>query len=240
MLTRRPFASALLLTAGFAVSACTAILVPDEGDDGVVRCNNTEDCPDIEDNRYRSQCVFGDGQDQDNSDKVCAADFEVIGCNPQNYDGDHPFVTLYEDAVDAKAAYVACTEENRGKRGCLNSGGSCEAGLELREDGVCDDPNDPLPAIYPPDVGGADIAGQDVMDQFCRSYFCDEEFVCDTSTSNWTCRRCSTSDPFAEGGCGLLYIQGARSSVYEDASLGNCDGTLETEEQVLGTAPEVI
>ena len=229
-----------LLLAGFALSACTAILVPDQDDDGVARCNNTEDCVQPSDNRFQAVCVFGEGQ-ADNSDKICAPEFQEINCNPEAYSGDHPFVVRYGEATtnQAKAEYGACEEENRGKRGCQpQDQGVCESGLELNSDGYCDDPDASIPAIYPPIVGGVDIAGQDALDQFCAWYFCGEDWVCDTGGPKWTCKPCSSSDPFGEGGCGQLYIEGEPSPIYQSLDGGNCnDGTKADTEVVLGAAP---
>ncbi|MCA9698563.1 MAG: hypothetical protein KC431_13635 [Myxococcales bacterium] len=249
MFTRRPVLSVILLTAGFAASACTAILVPDEKDDGVTRCNNTDDCKQPDDNRWRSLCVYGENQ-ADNSDKVCAPDFQEINCNPQAYGGDHPYPLLYEEAIDsgAKAMYGACDPMKGcvpGSRGTPPDGGSCAAGLEPRAaDGICDEPGTTDPAIYVPalEVDVDDIVGQDVLDQFCRGYFCDETFVCDTSKSKWTCKPCTGDDPadFGSGGCGTLYLQGAPSSAYSPGIVGaNCEGMITSEDLPYGTAPAV-
>lgn len=238
-MSQRPLLVALFLTGTFAASACTAILVPDTDDDGVVRCNNTEDCEQPTDNRYRSQCVRADEQDA-NSDKVCAPFYTDISCNGAGYSGDHPFFLAYEDATDSmsKSTYGACLEENFGKRGCPSNAGACNDGLEVREDNICDDPNDPIPAAYPPDVGSVDIAGQDVLDSFCATYFCDDTFVCDTSSFN--CVQCDTNDPesFGEGGCGRLYIQGELSPAYVPLDEANCNGDQNPEQLTYGDAPE--
>lgn len=242
MSTRRRFHPAFLLLAGFTASACTAILVPDSNDDGVERCNNSADCPDTGDNRYVSQCVRADTQ-SDNSDKVCAPSYGKIECGGMAYGGEHPLAMAYDGAVAAKGAYGQCDEENRGKRGCPPmDGGVCNSGLEINNlSGTCDDPNDPIPAIYPPDVGGIDIAGQDAKDQFCRWYFCDESFVCAKSGSKELCRPCSGKDPenFGDGGCGTLYIQGEPSTLYTSLDGANCSGNRETTEVEFGPAPVV-
>lgn len=239
MSTRRRLFPALLLLAGFTASACTAILVPDEEDDGVERCNNSEDCKEIDDNRYVAQCVHADGQPE-NTDKVCVADLEKIPCGDV-YDGEHPLSMAIDAAEAAKAAYGQCSTENRGKRGCPPmDGGVCNEGLEINNaTGTCDDPDDPLPAIYPPSVGGVEIAGQDAKDQFCRWYFCDETMVCVQSGSQELCRPCSGKNPddFGDGGCGEIYIQGEPSSIYLDADAGNCSGNRSTTEAEFGPAP---
>jgi|SRR5690554_4180711 len=240
MSTRRRFTPALLLLTGFTISACTAILVPDQKDDGVERCDNTPDCTEIDDNRYVAQCVKPDTLD-DNASSVCSADFAKIPCGGMAYGGDHVLDEAYADARDAQAAYVSCTMENRGKRGCPPAeGGVCEDGLSVADaTGICDDPDAPIPAMHPPDVGGIEVAGQDAMDQFCRWYFCDETFVCDTTGSQPTCQPCSGTDPeeFGKGGCGQLYIQGEPSSFYTDLDNANCSGNKPNAEAEFGPAP---
>jgi hypothetical protein len=119
-------------------------------------------------------------------------------------------------------------------------GGVCNTGLAINNlSGTCDDLDDPLPAMYPPDVGGVEIAGQDAKDNFCRWYFCDESFVCARSGSQEICRPCSGKDPseFGEGGCGTLYIQGEPSPLYTDPDAGNCNGKRLTTEAEFGPAP---
>lgn len=240
MPTRRRLFPALLLLVGFTASACAAFYVPDVDDDLVQRCNTSEDCDPIDDNRYVAQCVFGEGQPE-NSDKVCAADIDRdIVCGEMAYDVNHPLSVAYEDAVAAKAAYGQCSEENYGKRGCPPMDGACDDPLEINNaSGTCDDLDDPIPAIYPPGVGGIDIAGQDAKDQFCRWYFCDETMVCVPSGSKQVCRPCSGKDPddFGDGGCGEIYIQGEPSSIYMDADAGNCNGNRATTEAEFGPAP---
>ena len=242
MSTRRRFISAFSLFIGFTVSACAAFYVPNEEDDNVQRCNTTEDCDDTGDNRYVAQCVYGEGQPE-NSSKVCAADFDrKIACGGEDYNGDHPLSIAYADAVANKGAYGQCSDENRGKRGCApKDGGLCNEPLQLNNaSGVCDDPDDPIPAVYPPDVGGVEIAGQDAKDQFCRWYFCDETFVCAKSGSREVCLPCSGTDPedYGDGACGQLYIQGEPSPIYQDLDGGNCNnGEMATTEAQFGPAP---
>jgi hypothetical protein len=241
MSNRRRVFSVLSFTAGFLASACTAILVPDEDDDGVNRCNNLQDCKDIKDNRYRPQCVHADGQPE-NSDKVCVADFAEIRCGGEFYNADHPLTKSYLAAVASKAVYGQCSTDNRGKQGCPPPAGEpCDPGLEVNEAGTCDDPDNPIPALHPPTVGGIDIAGQDAKDQFCRWYFCDETFVCARSGSVETCRPCSGTDPNNSGGgaCGELYIQGERSSIYTELDDANCNGDLPSTDATFGPTPVV-
>ncbi|KIG19509.1 hypothetical protein DB30_00018 [Enhygromyxa salina] len=235
----------LVFTAGLVASACTVIFVPGEGADGVIRCKTSQDCPELEDNRWRLQCVYGQDQPQD-TDKICAPYFEQVECSPGAYPDDHPFALLWADATNdlSRIMYGQCDPSlggAQGMQGCpAIDGVSCEAGLEVREDGICDDPNASSPAVYGPDVGGAaNIAGQDVRDQFCRARFCDEAFVCDTSGLKRLCKPCEGNDPedFGSGGCGTLFVQGARSPVYTDLAGANCSGDQADEDVELGTAP---
>lgn len=246
----RSFARSLLLAFGYSVSflasACTAILVPDASgkDDGVARCNNVDDCPDdLEDNRFRYQCVYGEGQ-ADNSSKVCVADFEEVNCHPDAYanDSTHPFPLAYVDATDnlSSSQYIACAMENLGKQGCgFSIDFPCEAGLVATEDGICDDTDESTPKAIAPNKVDDDVeaAGQDVLDQFCGWRMGDEEWVCDTSGAKWVCRDCSSSEAFGKGGCGKLYIQGAISPVYTDLADAN-DGSKDDAEVTFGPVPE--
>jgi hypothetical protein len=239
MSTRRRSTSALSLLSfvgafvgAFAVSACAAFYVPNEDDDTVQRCNSGEDCEDLDDNRYVAVCVYGEDQPE-NSSKVCAADFEQVKCGDMDYAETHPMRIAINDAIDNKAAYGQCSEENRGKRGCAprpqdSEDPLCDEGLTISNDagGICDDPDDPIPAVYPPEVGGPDIAGQDAKDQFCRWHFCDETFVCAKSGSREVCQPCSGTDPadYGGGACGQLYVQGEPSSIYTSLDEANCNG----------------
>jgi hypothetical protein len=232
----------LTLLAGFSVSACSAFFVPNADDDGVERCNTTEDCTEPEDNRHVAQCVYGEGQPE-NSEKICSAAFREINCNPMAYGGDHPLVERYDDVTDTetKALYGECSTmdpDNRGLQGCApNEDGSCDNPEHTVIDGYCDDEDAPFPALNPTQVGGVDIAGQDVLDQFCRFYFCDESFVCDTSGAKWICKPCDPNEAFGSGGCGTIYIEGMPSSVYTDVSESNCEGNIGIDEVVFGDEP---
>ena len=120
--------SLLTLLAGFTISACSAFFVPDDKDDGVLRCNTTEDCAEPDDNRHVAQCVFGEGQPE-NSDKVCSSAFRELGCHPQVQNGEGQLEDLYDDVTSnqVKALYGSCTAENEGKRGCAPSASGCNA-----------------------------------------------------------------------------------------------------------------
>lgn len=225
----------LLLLGGFALSACTAILVPDESNDGVARCNVTADCPDIDDNRYVSACVFGEGQPE-NSDKVCASDYEEIECGEMFYDATHPLTIAWAAADDARANYGSCSMENRGSLGCRPNGSSCDGDLVVNRFNTCDEDGADILAIASFEAGLGDAAGKDMQDQFCRSYFFDERFVCDTSLSKPVCVICNDNDAFGESGCATLYIDGAPSPAYAPG-LKNSDGRTATTEIEIGDPP---
>jgi hypothetical protein len=216
---------AFFILTGFFASACTAILVPDEDDDGVKRCDNSEECDDTGDNRFEAVCVYGEGQDE-GSQKVCAVQYTEPSCNVDAFVlDDHVFSTTYEEALDALGTgYPGCNGE--GGKGCATNG-TCDSGFEPNGYGVCDD-GDGLPAV----AVSAETIGQDVLDQFCRYRFCDKNFVCDT-TGTPICVPCDANKPFGEGGCGELYSgPNTRSSIYlaantDEGSCGNhdADGT---------------
>ena len=240
MSTRR-FLQGVLLLGGFSISACTAILVPNEDDDGVARCNTSSDCPDIDDNRYVAVCTVGDAQ-ADNSDQICSSDYDdLIKCGKTDYPDDQALTTTYAAAQANKAAYTSCAAENRGTLGCDPNGGTCQGDLEVNVHGTCDDPdNSDNPLASAGQVGLADVAGRDVQDHFCRSYFCDERFVCDTSLDKPVCGVCNPNDPFGKGGCGTLYINGAIASVYQDVeSTGNCGGNTGPADISFGPVNEI-
>jgi hypothetical protein len=232
--------SLLTLLAGFTISACSAFFVPDEDDDGVARCNTTEDCKDPNDNRHIAQCVYGEGQPE-NSDKVCSSAFRELTCHPQVQNGEGALEDLYDEVTSnqVKVLYSSCAAENEGKQGCEPGASGCNEGLEVI-DGICDDPDALYPAINPSQVGLTDIAGQDVLDQLCRFYFCDESFVCDQTGTKPICRQCDPNEPYGAGGCGTLYIQGAPSPVYTDVAQSNCSGEIDLADVAFGPAPEPL
>jgi hypothetical protein len=241
-------ARALVLVAGFTASACTAILVPDEKDDGVVRCNNSDECPspeELDDNRYVSECVYGEDQAQSTS-KICVAGFsDVVECKPTSYPGGHPYDEAYKDATDnvSKGQYVGCSTENIGKQGCgFNIDFPCADGLAPNDKDICDDTDPNTPEAISPTkvVEGLEVAGQDVADQFCAWRFGDENWVCDTTgpSGKWLCRDCDPGKEFGQGGCGRLYLQGAVSPVYTDLADANFDGDKEDDLVTFGDIPE--
>ncbi|NJK32814.1 MAG: hypothetical protein HC927_10620 [Deltaproteobacteria bacterium] len=223
MSKRRLVATVTFFGIAFTASACTAILSPK--DEPIVRCNNVDDCPKLDDNRHVYECIYAEGQSE-SSDKICVADFRTnVSCNPMSYAGDHPLVETFDDATDnaSKALYGSCS--TLGLAGCPPDPGTlCADGLMLDDTlGLCIDPNETQPTIYPPDHGGVELAGKDVLDQFCRWRFCEEDWVCDTD--GFTCKPCDPGAPFEEGGCGNIYLDGQKSTVYTDLADANCDGS---------------
>jgi hypothetical protein len=205
------FALALASFGAFGVS-CTAILAPR---DDVQRCGTADDCDPTGDERYVPVCKFDDASldlDSKEVDKICVADFKAsVGCNPGSYTKPgHPFAVAYEELGDI-SRYATCTPEQLGSQGCLPMGGSCGEGFAVNAVGLCDDDNPETPMAVQADT--EELVGQDVRDQFCRSFFCDERFVCDTGTN--FCVPCDPEQEYGEGGCGEVWIAGARSCVYD-------------------------
>ena len=197
----------------FVAAACTAILTPR---DDVQRCGTSDDCDSTGDERYVAECRFDpDNADLDTTevDKVCVAAFKKPTCDPTEITFDDG-VNVYQEALDEfgmAARYTGC-DENPGTRGCEPAAGTstCEDGLSVNDDGLCDDPDARYPAKRVAD--GVAEAGQDIYDQFCRSFFCDRDFVCDRSDN--TCVKCDPDKPYGEGGCGEIYIAGELSCIY--------------------------
>jgi hypothetical protein len=221
------FAFALASLGVFGVS-CTAILAPR---DDVQRCGTAEDCDPTGDNRYVPVCKFDDDHldlDPKEVDKICVADFKSsVNCTPGSYTKpEHPFATAFNELGDF-GRYATCTAEQLGSRGCLPMGSSCSEGLAVNDVGLCDDNNPDTPKAVL--VDNEELVGQDVLDQFCRSFFCDDRFVCDTTNDNsYVCVPCDADDPYGEGGCGQVWIAGARSCVYDVECEDDPDVTDET------------
>lgn len=227
-MSRTPVVFALAL-ATFAVSSvsCTAILAPR---DDVQRCGTKDDCDPTGDNRYVPACKFDDANiDLDTSevDKICVADFKPnVGCNPDTYTApEHPYRVAY-DTLAVASRYAVCDPMTQlGTMGCPPANGTCNQGLAVNDAGLCDDddPGTPMAVAIT-----SETLGQDVRDQFCRSFFCDDRFVCDPATN--FCALCDEDEDFGEGGCGEVYIAGARSCVYDDG--GACEGADASDDAV--------
>jgi hypothetical protein len=227
--SRLPAVLALALASLAATSvSCTAILAPR---DDVQRCGTAEDCDPTGDERYVPVCKFDDGNldlDSAQVDKICVAGFKAsVGCNPGSYTvPGHPFATAFDELGDI-ARYAACTADQLGTRGCLPMNGTCAEGFAVNDVGVCDDRDDATPKAVLAD--SEELVGQDVRDQFCRSFFCDDTFVCDTDTN--FCVPCDPDELYGEGGCGEIWIAGARSCAYEDGDA--CAGADVSDEDVV-------
>jgi len=228
-MSRTPVAFALALaTLGMFGVSCTAILAPR---DDVQRCGSADDCDPTGDKRYVPACRFDDENvDLDTSqvDKICIAEFKPnVGCEPSSISNpEHPFRVAFDAAADS-ARYLTCDPDTQlGTMGCPPSGSACNEGLAVNAVGLCDD-NDPATpmAVQVTDVeipsSLDDALGHEVRDQFCRSFFCDDRFVCNLDTN--FCTVCDDDKTYGQGGCGEIFIGGARSCVYEDG--GACEGS---------------
>lgn len=217
-----------LATLGTFGVSCTAILAPR---DDVQRCGTADDCDPTGDNRYVPACRFDEANldlDPSQVDKICVADFKPsVGCNEESYLApEHPYRMAFDELGDV-TRYAACDAMTQlGTMGCPPMGGACNQGLALNELGLCDDDDDGTPMAV--QATTPEVVAQDVRDQFCRSYFCDDRFVCNTNTN--FCVLCDPEEPFGEGGCGEIYIAGARSCVYDDGDA--CEGSDVTDEKV--------
>ncbi len=223
-------ASLVVLVSAASVAGCSAIFNPENSDD-VLRCGNVDDCladetfaAALQDKRLDAACGApgsGDGFSSSNENTVCSTTDKLISCDPGSLDQLSDMVVRYNEAVDSNGIYIACQAENLGKQGCKPNMGSCDAGLAVNDFGVCDDPNNPVPAYE----ASTSNAGQDVLDQYCRQFYCDDGdgFTCTLSGTDRLCKRCEPGKPIGEGGCGTMWVNGAPSSVY--TANDGCDPT---------------
>jgi hypothetical protein len=156
-------------------------------------CEDDSDCEQPEDKRYRTVCA-----PDDEGDKVCIADFAVVGCGPEVYEG-----APWQDLMDP-ARYAGQCDAAPGTRSCPPP---CANGLAENEHGVCDDDDSSTP------VAGPIVSGQDVLDQLCRSFFCDDSFVCERGDS--VCVPCDEENIFDQSGCHAIYLGDQLSCVYQ-------------------------
>ncbi|MEZ4384471.1 MAG: hypothetical protein R3A79_24295 [Nannocystaceae bacterium] len=235
---------AAVALAAAPLAGCSAIFNPENSDD-VLRCGNALECEAhdvianaVADNRRQAQCKSpasdGSGDiSQSNEDQVCSVTDAEIGCDPESQNLMHPYRVIYDAAANSNGIYTTCAEERRGSVGCKPTlQGMCDAGLATNAFGVCDIPESDTPAVEP----SSDLAGFDVRDQYCRSFFCDEAFVCDGSGPKPICRRCDPDAPIGEGGCAVLYVAGAPSTIYADPNEG-CEDVAKTDEVDFGPLP---
>jgi hypothetical protein len=209
----------LALLAVVGLAGCTAILDP-ERIDNVFRCEFDGQCPLHPDPRFTHVCTTAD--ETLDASKICAPEPDV-SCDPHDYDRDTEFVALYYAVTGDDDRYESHCAELGGVQGCPPSIEGCEAGLRRNaKSGRCDDDD---PATMPALAAVPEVSGQDVLDQFCRSTFCSQHYVCDTREHR--CVPCTIGDSLGRGGCGDLYIEGQRSSVYlseaelEDECMGS-------------------
>lgn len=237
--SRHALRGATLLLAFCGAAACTAILAPR---DDVQRCGNADDCDATGDNRYVPACQYGQEQsdlDSSETDKICVAAYKPnVACGDpvSSYPNpEHPYRQAFENCAD-----LSCAMENRGTLGCPpTDAGTCNEGLSIEtygEDGsrFCSN-GDPevIPGFALGDDDGTE--GKHVKDAFCKSFFCDDTFVCGESNR---CTPCDPDAPYAEGGCGIVYNEGAPAPVYllGDALKLACDeGDADANEPHFGT-----
>lgn len=246
----------LLLRVTFVASValsslgCNFIFNPDG--DGVLRCDNADDCDAplfdaLADQRGQSACGGGQGSsdfNQAQTGKVCSViDKEDVSCDPNVAAPESPFAVRYAEATsDANSiVYKACLSDEKGTLGCQPlSSGTCMQGTPRTYTltvGEYDNPTVEERTICAPDGVDAvepndSLLGWDVLDQHCRSYFCDESFVCNRGrgAAAFRCVRCDPSKAYGQGGCGTMMLEGAVSTVYTAdlggaACLDTADGT---------------
>lgn len=223
-------AALAVIVSAAPLAGCSAIFNP-ERSDTVIRCDNVDDCQNnetiaaaLKDKRIEPICGSADGGSDDfgsNENTVCSTTDKLISCDPSKLSPTSDFVTRYNEARNTNGVYIACQDDKLGKQGCKPNTGTCDAGLTVNAYGICDDPNNPLPAYE----ASSENAGQDVLDQYCRQFYCDEGdgFSCTESGSDFICKRCKPGKPVGEGGCATMWVNGAPSSVY--VSNDGCDPT---------------
>ncbi len=221
-------ATLAVIVSAAPLAGCSAIFNP-ERSDTVIRCDNVDECQNnetiaaaLKDKRIEPICAAPEGGSNDLSgsdeNTVCSVTDKLISCDPTKLTSESDFVIRYNEAQDVNGVYIACDVDKLGSQGCKPDTGTCAAGLTVNAYGVCDDPNNPLPAYE----ASTENAGQDVLDQLCRQFYCDEGdgFAC---SSDFICKRCEPGKPIGEGGCGTMWVNGTPSSVY--VSNDGCDPT---------------
>ena len=210
------------LALAVATASCTVVFDPERTDE-VYRCDFDVDCPDTEDPRYGMECRVGEAHQDVDRDfpKICAP-VPKVSCDPDEFSYHSDFRTRWREAMSIDGRYDEACMEPIAVAGCPPAKEGCAPGLtRLPASGRCDDTNESTPpAVSPEPI----VAAQDVLDSFCRTVFCDQRFVCDKK--HYECVPCVLGEPLGGGGCGDLYVQGVRSSVYKtDAQLHDeCQG----------------
>jgi hypothetical protein len=217
-----------LLAAG-----CSLMLDPQRLDD-VPRCDFDVDCPEAPDPRFEFICTTTD--EESSAPKICSPR-PSVSCAPDDYDYHSEFRVRHREAGEVQDRYVNRCNDLGGVQGCPPKDGQCEPGLSVHaRTGRCDDSDDATPVALAPEEDL--VRQQDVLDQFCRSMYCSDEFVCDKA--DYVCVRCEFGTSLGRGGCGDLYIDGERSSIYlSDAQMQDaCEGEDMTVENArLGPIP---
>ena len=200
--------AALAALAALTAAGCSVLLDPERFDD-VVRCHYDDDCPASDDPRYAWVCTVADGHPDRSFPKVCAPS-PVQSCAPSDYAGGSTIRGRVGDAREHPEQYVDRCDELGAVHGCPPDDDGCTAGLVAHPvSGRCDDDDPSTPPALMPQPS---VEAQDVLDQFCRSVFCNPEFVCNRQTER--CTSCVLGDPLGRGGCGDLYPDGKRSTIY--------------------------
>lgn len=198
-----------LILAGFACS----LTVPGENQDGVIRCDNVDECPEPSRDMYEAVCKWGEGQDE-GSPKVCWEDFKSVSCGSNTKDAD--LRDALDNAKAKEADYVGCPDGVTGEPSCPPNEGEprCNADGAVVIDKVCSGP-DGEPAV----PATKDLAGRDLRDSYCATFFCDKEWVCAPAVGGGDAGQCALCDddkPVGEGGCGRIYVNGEVSIGYAD------------------------
>jgi len=225
---------ALLLSSLLSLTAsCTAIFVPDEDNDGVIRCDTVSDCkPPIGNNHFSYECVRGNEQSE-NSPKVCAPSYTQVKCNPGSFGKDSDYANYFAKAMESSGYGNSC-EMTLGKEGCPPNAGMCDPGLERNAQGICHDPDADYLALY------LSEGGEDVKHQFCSWYFCSDEFIC---SPTGFCELCDPNAEIDEEGsnsnkaCVKYFVAGAPSPVYLGEGQCNKDGKTKPSEAKFGDVP---
>ena len=226
---------ALALAAGLVGTGCALVLDPDRID-GVYRCEWDDDCPVPADPRFELVCrVSEEHGSTPDFPKVCAPQ-PYVSCDPAEYDYYSEFRTRFRDAMGVTDRYAEKCMDAVSVAGCPPLDGGCAEGLvKSAESGRCDDTDDATPHAISP---VPQVAGQDVLDQYCRSIFCDQAYVCDKE--DYLCVPCTLGESLGSGGCGDLYIDGQRSTVYEtpeELTAGCIDGDFQSVEEAARLGP---
>ncbi len=207
-----------VIVAALGGPACSIVFDP-ERDDDIDRCRYDDDCPVPPDPRFENICTVSEEYQQE--DEAVDVPFPLIcsprpsvSCDPDSYDYDSPFRTRAREAIGRLERYDTVCNPLGGVQGCPpHPETGCNEGLSPHPlSGRCDDDDESTPPAIAPE---ASVALQDVLDQFCRSVYCDIRFTC--HVRDHVCEPCALGQPISRGGCGDLYPDGVRSSVYQSA-----------------------